>query len=343
MRVWLDIENPPQVQYLAPLKGAFEAQGHTVKVTAMQNSITLELLAQRGIDAHVIGAHGGSTKARKVARILSRAARLDGHLARDGRPQVLVGASRSAAMAAWSMRVPAFTFCDYEHVDLRVLRLTRGFVIFPDVIDQHAFTSRGIRTDRLIPMRALKEAISFNGIELPSTAPDPFELDRSIRRVLLRPPGEETHYFVPESRDLFVDLLRWLAGRSELVVVFAPRYPHQRSYLDALSWTNEPVVLDHGIPFTRLLGAVDILVSSGGTMLREAAFLGIPAFSILRSEIGQVDRYLEHIGRVEILDSPASFEALLRASAIGKPLADDHELVPELVTTIVERASGNGS
>ena len=88
------------MQYLAPLKGAFEARGHTVKVTAMHNSITLELLAQRGIHPHVIGSHSGSTNARKVARILARAARLDRHLALGGRPQALVGASRSAALAA---------------------------------------------------------------------------------------------------------------------------------------------------------------------------------------------------------------------------------------------------
>ena len=44
-------------------------------------------------------------------------------------------------------------------------------------------------------------------------------------------------------------------------------------------------------------------------MLREAAYLGIPAYSILRSEIGSVDRMLQAHGRLRILTSVADFES----------------------------------
>ena len=43
-------------------------------------------------------------------------------------------------------------------------------------------------------------------------------------------------------------------------------------------------------------------------MLREAAFLGVPAYSIFRSEIGQVDRYLESTGRLVFLTSNSEFD-----------------------------------
>ena len=331
MRVWLDIENPPQVQYLAPLKREFEERGHTVTVTAMQNSITLELLAQRGIDPHVIGAQGGSTKARKVARILWRAARLDALLARGGRPQVLVGASRSAALAAWSMRMRAFTFCDYEHVDLKVLRLTRGYVLYPDVIDDDAFVRQGIDPDRLLPFPGLKETISFSGIDLADVDPYPLDAPPELVRVLFRPAGEETHYYVPESRKLALDLLAWLAGRDDAVLVYSPRYPHQVGYLDQFDWANEPIVLSKGVPFLNLLQGVDLVISSGGTMLREAAYLGLPAYSIFRSEIGQVDQHLEAIGRLVILDSPDSFGRIAIERRRLDPLVTPGDVVGDLV------------
>ena len=331
MRVWLDIENPPQVQYLAPLKRAFEARGHTVAVTAMRNSITLELLAQRGIEPLVIGSQGGSTRARKVARILARAARLDRHLAFGGRPQLLVAASRAASLAAYSMRMPSFTFCDYEHVDLRVLRRTNGYVFFPDVIDENAFLRQGIRPERLLPFPGLKETISFNGVELETVEPHPLDAPPGLVRVLFRPPGEETHYYVPESRKLALDLLGWLARREDAVVVYSPRYPNQADYVAQFDWANQPIVLSKGVPFLNLLQAVDLVISSGGTMLREAAYLGLPAYSIFRSEIGQVDQYLESIGRLAIVDSPASFDRIAIERRRLEPVVTSRDVVDDLV------------
>jgi predicted glycosyltransferase len=38
-------------------------------------------------------------------------------------------------------------------------------------------------------------------------------------------------------------------------------------------------------------------------MLREAAYLGIPAYSIFKSRMGGVDRWLERLGRVVIITS----------------------------------------
>ena len=343
MRVWIDIENPPQVQYLAPLKRGFEARGHTVTVTAMNNSITLDLLEQRDITPLVVGSNGGSTKARKVARIVSRAARLDRHLAFNGQPNVLVAASRAAALAAWTMRVPSFTFCDYEHVDLRVLRRTNGFVLYPDMIDEDAFIRQGIRRDRLLPFPGLKEAISFNGVDLATIEPHPLDASQSLVRVLFRPPGEETHYYVPESRKVALDLLAWLARRDDTVVVYSPRYPHQVDYLRQFDWVNEPIVLCKGVPFLNLLQAVDVVISSGGTMLREAAYLGLPAYSIFRSKIGQVDRHLESIGRLVILDSPASFARISIERRRLAPLETPDGAVGDLLARMEHIASANAS
>lgn len=342
MKVWLDIENPPQVQYLAPLKSGFETRGHEVVVTAMDNSITLDLLAQRGIAAHVIGSQGGSTKARKIARIVFRATQLSRHFAFNGRPQLLVAASRAAALAAWSMRVPFFTFCDYEHIDLRVLRTTHGYVFYPDVIDETTFIRRGIRPDRLLPFPGLKESISFSGIDLSTVSAHPLDAPPSLVRVLFRPPGEETHYYVPESRELALDLLAWLATRDDVVVVYSPRYPHQIEYLRRLEWTRQPILLTKGVPFLKLLQAVDLVISSGGTMLREAAFLGLPAYSIFRSETGQVDQYLQATGRLVMLDSAASFDRIEIERKRLTPLTSSIDGVAELVQRI-ERVMAKAS
>ena len=42
-------------------------------------------------------------------------------------------------------------------------------------------------------------------------------------------------------------------------------------------------------------------------MLREAAYLGVPAYSLFASELGAVDRHLASIGRAVLLASPDEF------------------------------------
>lgn len=339
MRVWIDIENPPQVQYLAPFKASFESLGHDVIVTAQDHSITLDLLAARGIAPRVIGRRGGSTRARKVARVLGRSALLSRSFVRR-RASVLVATSRAATISAWAQRIPMFTFCDYEHVDFNAVRAARAYVFHPDVIDQNAFTSRGLKADRLLPFHGLKEAISFSGVDIEGTPPYVFAgaAPAAAPRVLFRPPGEETHYYVPESGSLSMQLLAWLAEHPEIVLVYAPRYPYQEGYLDGFDWANQPIVLREGVPFVSLLKSVDLVISSGGTMLREAAYLGLPAYSIFRSSIGQVDTFLASKGRLTILESPAAFERIRLEQSTLDPLTGPPELLERLTDQMVRIA-----
>lgn len=74
-------------------------------------------------------------------------------------------------------------------------------------------------------------------------------------------------------------------------------------------------------------------------MLREAAYLGIPAYSIFQSSIGQVDRYLESIGRITTIATADDFERLQIAHATrGRPLNLNPNLLGELTAQIVDHA-----
>jgi predicted glycosyltransferase len=228
------------------------------------------------------------------------------------------------------MGVTGFAFCDYEYVDLRFARLARTYILHPDVIPAVEFLRRGLHADRLMPFPGLKESISLSGVdvaavpeaELPGLPPR-----NGIVRVLVRPPAEESHYYRAQSKNLTLDLLAHLATVGA-AVVFSPRYAWQRGYLERLEWSVPPVVLERALPFVSLLKAVDVVVSSGGTMLREAAHLGVPAYSILRSEIGSVDRYLETTGRVGIISNVEEARAIDLAKPRSEPLpvASDAEL-----------------
>jgi predicted glycosyltransferase len=310
VRIWIDIDNPPQVRYLLPLARSFEEAGCDVVVTARDHPGTFELLESEGVPYAGIGASAGRSKAGKVVAVLRRTRELRAALDGD-KPAALVTASRSAVLAARARRIPSFVVNDYEHVSLSVYRLGASHILFPEVIPPEAYRSKGITARRLWPFKGLKEDLSFAGLDLGAIEPHPFETPSGAKRILFRPPAEESHYYREDSQRLSLDVLRDLARRSDAVVLFSPRYPRQVEYLETVGpWENEPVPLPPALPFVPLIKAVDAVVSSGGTMLREAAYLGVPAVSLFRSAIGAVDRHLASIGRLHFVASAADFRAV---------------------------------
>jgi uncharacterized protein len=336
VRVWIDVENPPQVQYLLPLKPAFEARGAEVVVTARDYGNAFELLDQAGVAYTPIGASYGARKAQKVLGLAGRTRALLSHLRRTSRPDTSVSASRAAAVATRLLRRPSFVIVDYEHVSLAFFRFAGSRILYPDVIPSAAFEGRGFDEDRLLPFTGLKEDLSFSGLDIASTPAHQLSTPDGAVRVLVRPAAEESHYYREESGRMATALLERLADQDQAVLIFAPRYPRQAEELERFSWKNEPVVLDRAVPFVSLLKAVDLVISSGGTMLREAAYLGLPAYSLFQGEIGGVDRHLAELGRLHLLESPADFGRIaLEKTGPLEPLAANPKLVDELADRVL--------
>jgi predicted glycosyltransferase len=334
-RIWIDIDNPPQVQYLLPFDAAFRRAGMATVITARDYGRTVEMLGAAAADAHVFGERVGRGKLRKGMAALRRAHELTGFFDRTGRPDALLGASRASAVGAWRMGIPGFLIGDYEHVHVALYRLTRSKILHPDVIESAAFVRHGLSEEALIPFRGLKEDLSFAGVDLDTfPAFDLGTVPEEAVRILFRPPSETSHYYDESSTDMARAALRWLA-RADVLLVFAPREAGQMALLDGLSWRHPPVVLRRSVPFVSLLKSIDAVVCAGGTMLREAAYLGIPAYSIFRSEGGAVDRWLEQIGRARLLGTPADLPAIqLRRRGPLRPLDSNPHLIDQLVAVV---------
>lgn len=334
-RVWIDIDNPPQVQYLLPLHRALRTAGMDTVVTARNYGTTVEMLQAAGVTPQVFGARVGQGRLRKGVAVLRRAQALARFFPPHRRPDVVVAASRAAAVAAWRMRVPAFLIGDYEHVHVRIYRLTRSKILYPDVIDPAVFMRQGLREQDLVPFHGLKEDLTFAGCDLDAIEPyDLGDVPAGAVRVLFRPPSETSHYYNAGSSTMARAALRWLAAAGA-VVVFAPREPEQAALLEDQAWAHPPIILRRAVPFAALLTSVDAVVCGGGTMLREAAYLGIPAYSIFRSRAGAVDSWLEDVGRVRLVQTPADLaEIELRKRGPLRRLDSNPHLVDELVAMI---------
>ena len=338
MRGWIDVDNPPQVRYLLPFVRRFEDAGHDVLLTARAYGDTFAILKSEEVPFTAIGASFGKGRTRKLLGLAKRARMLVRHL-RDGstRADFVLTGSRAAVLAARRLGIPSFVILDYEYVDLHAYRLAGSYVLHPSVIDAGAFPR--IPSERSLPFAGLKEDFSFADVDFAVVPPYDFggRVPSGVR-VLFRPPAEESHYFRSESRELALALMRFLA-RQQATVIFSPRYDWQLGYLAEIPhWEREPVVLRTPAPFVSLLKAADAVVSAGGTMLREAAYLGVPAYSIFRGRIGAVDRYLASIGRLVLLSSGADFGQIrLERARPLSPLRSDAGVADEVARLIVER------
>jgi uncharacterized protein len=338
--VWADIENDPQVQYLLPLVDACRRRGADTLVTARDYGATYELLAARGVNFVPVGSAYGRSKSAKVLGLAGRTLALLRLLRAGRRPDVLVSASRAATAAARALGIPSFVISDYEHANLTLFRWARATILHPDAIEQAAYLDAGFAPERVKAFRGLKEDLTFAGVSLADVEPAELGGARDNRvRVLVRPPAEESHYFHERSRTLYLDALSQLARRDDAVIVLAPRYDRQQADLEALAPANPPIVLTRPLPFLSLLRAVDVVLCSGGTMLREAAYLGLPAYSLFGSELGAVDRHLAAIGRAVLVSSPDQLAGIrLEHSAGFTPLAENPELASELASLLLGQA-----
>jgi len=338
--IWIDMENPPQVQYLLPFWRAFSGLGVSTVLTARDYGSTLELLRQADARAYSFGQRVVGGKARKATASCIRAVELVRFFQqRRTRPDAVLAASRAAVLAAWALRIPSFVVCDYEYADATVTRFTGTTLLHPDVIDQSVFHRALLPTPHLHPFRGLKEDLTFAGVNIDAFSPhDLGAVSEDAVRVLFRPPSETSHYYRSESSTFARETLAYLSSAGAQVV-FSPREREQTAMLDGLTWAREPIILDGPVPFIPLLKSVDAVVSSGGTMLREGAYLGIPSYSIFQSEIGAVDRWLEQIGRVKLLTGPEDLgKIVLRKRGALARLDSNPDLLDELVGTITAAA-----
>ena len=72
MNVWIDITAPAHVLVFRPLIAILQERGDTVEVTARDYAQTVQLLELHGMEADVLGRHGGRSRLGKFRSLTSR-------------------------------------------------------------------------------------------------------------------------------------------------------------------------------------------------------------------------------------------------------------------------------
>ena len=345
MRIWIDLENLPDVLFFAPVLRALEAGGHAAFLTARVERELPELCARKGwrVGA-VVGRHYGRPLLLKAAGGLARAVGL-GRAVRSFRPELLVNfASRPAILAAAVLRAPIFTFFDYEHVALPLVGRLSGRVCVPEAAGDAVAARLGIAKERIARLPGTKEDVYASDFT-PTPLRAALGVPEGAVLAVLRPPAASAHYHDPRSEALFEALLGRIAGREDVHARVLSRSEEDRRRLEA-RFPRHPRIrhLDATFDGLDLVWNADLVVSGGGTMTREAAALGIPSYSVFTGRVGAVDRRLFDEGRIVHVETPDALDRvrLVQAARPAAPPAPRADLVAWLVREIIATGRGSG-
>jgi hypothetical protein len=350
-RVWIDFANSPHVLFFAPLIPRMRARGAELILTARDFAQTVELLRAYGIQAEVIGGHTGRNRIAKAARMAGRALALARFARGRGIERGVSHGSYGQILAARLLGIPAVTLMDYEHQPANHLsfRLARRVIVpfpFPDADLRRC----GAPPDRVRRYSGLKEEVylagfrrdpGFDAVLRSSIEPAPdasWNFDRDVLAVL-RPPATFALYHGFENA-LFDQAVARISADPSARVLVSPRTPEQRrGILDRRA--SNVRVLARSVRGLDLLARADLVISAGGTMNREAALLGTPAYTILAAPLGSVDRWLIDQGRlVHVRDEAGLAEIAIRKAAERKPPLARAELADEICALILEPLGG---
>ena len=298
MRVWIDLTAPAHVLVFRPLIQILRERGDEVEITARDYAQTVQLLELHGIQADVLGRHGGRSSLGKGRSLFSRLRALRGW-ARGRRFDVaLAHGSHELTMTAHRLGIPSTTTFDYEYAWLQHQLGCRAAtrVVVPEAIPPERLERYGVGPEKLGRYEGLKEEYYLADFEPDPAVLSQWSIDPARTLVVVRTPPDVSLYH-RRSNPLFPHVLERL-GRDETVhAIVVPRTPAQRDFVRDLGLPSV-FVPDGAVDAQSLIAASDLVVSAGGTMNREAVALGVPVYTTFGGRLGGVDEMLIREGRL---------------------------------------------
>ncbi|MCW4019940.1 MAG: DUF354 domain-containing protein [Candidatus Bathyarchaeota archaeon] len=292
----MDILTPKQCMFFARVSERLEERGHQVFRTTRRYREVLQLLRLKGVDAKIVGEHGGKQLGAKLKASAQRIVELASIL-EEVKPDAAVSfSSPEMARTAYGLKVPHICINNSPHAEA-VARLTVPLserLLTPKMIPKRAWARYGIPSEKIVQYNALDPWVWLKDFKPDRRILQELGLDGSKPILTFRTEETFAAYLLGKTKKetsiipVIEKILEELRG---LQVVAVPRYESQ---IEALreAFKNRIVTCSSTIDGPSLLYYTSVFIGGGGTMTTEAALLGVPTFSCYPDEPFLILRYL---------------------------------------------------
>ena len=300
------------------LSEELKQRGHEVFNVSRQYREVINLLKLKGLEAKIIGKHGGKELDSKLKASAHRILELTSYF-KEVDPDLAVSfSSPEMARVSFGLGVPHICINDSPHAEA-VTRLTIPLsvkLLGPKIIPKQVWTKYGISLERIKQYNALDPWAWLKDFKPNEKVLSELGLSRSKPILTFRPEEEFAAYLAQRTEKetgILSVIERLLKERDDLQILAVPRYMEQMQSLRK-AFQDKIIISHSSIDGPSLLYYTTIFIGGGGTMTTEAALLGVPTFSCYPGEPFIILKYLMRKGLVKLERDPKSLAIKILAA-----------------------------
>jgi predicted glycosyltransferase len=282
--------------FFSKLSEELEKRGHRVFRTTRRYREVQHLLKLKGVDAKVVGEHGGKELIGKLKASAQRTLEL-ASVFEEIEPDVAVSfSSPEMARVSYGLKVPHICVNDSPHAEA-VARLTVPLserLLTPRIIPKRSWTKYGIPSEKIVQYDALDPWVWLKDFKPDERILKKLGLDESKPILTFRTEETFAAYLLGKTQKemtIIPIIEKILEEKKALQIVAVPRYKEQIKALHEV-FKDRIAICELVVDGPSLLNYSSVFVGAGGTMSAEAALLGVPTFSCYPGEPFLVERYL---------------------------------------------------
>ena len=308
MKIWIDILTPKQLLFSEVIIKKL-GKKHDFLCTSRRYEEVSKLAKIRNFDLKFVGKYGGGTKEGKFFAGVERIRILSNKIKQFSPDLVLSFCSPEAARISFGFGIRHIAFCDSPHAEA-VMRLTLPLIdklLIPKIIPKNEFVKYGINPENIIPYNTIDASVLIQR-KIVEEKRLPFRVN-SRKNILVRLEEEESAY-AKKSNQSKIILQKIVKDFPKENIVVLARYPKQIQKIEKIASENVRI-LGMSYDGKLLLKNADIFIGSGGTMVAEAAILGIPTISY-NAVPNRIEKYLVKMALVKRIENADDIPNALR-------------------------------
>jgi len=281
-KVWIEILTPKQVMMFGRLAKEL-GEEHELLITTREYKETNQLIKLKGIEANLVGRHGGGTLEGKLNAGIERMNLLN-KLIQEEKPDVLVSlSSPEASRVAFGLKIPHVCINDIPEAEA-VAKLTAplaSLIVTPKLIPKKVWAKYGVPPEKVVQYDALDPVAWIKDFKPDKNILDSLEIEKGKPTITFRTEEVFASYLsdkVSGTSSLVLPIVNELMEKIDGNFIVLPRYQEQEDTISQLL-NGSAFIPHHAIDGPSLLYYSDVFIGSGGTMTLESALMGTPTIS----------------------------------------------------------------